>query len=555
MALHSKPLVPRWYQEEAVQLGIWDYFESHPDGNPLLALPTGTGKSVIIALLVKRALKEFPQTRILKLTHVKELIQQNFDKLISHWPTAPAGIYSAGLGRRDIHQPITFAGIASVAGKPELFGSIDLVIIDEAHTLGPKESSNYQKFLKALREVNPNIRIIGLTATPYRMGQGMLTEDGLFTDISYDLTSMENFNLLVAEGFLCPLVPKATNDELDVSGVQVNNTGDYNLGQLQAAVDRAEITSRAIQEMLVCASDRNHWLIFASGVEHSDHICAELEANGISARSVHSKMDGDRDEAIRLWKKGKIRALVNNNVLTTGIDFPGIDMIGILRPTKSVVLWVQMLGRGTRPCEGKTDCLVLDFAGNTKRLGPINDPVIPRKRGAKGSGGAPVKICPVCMVYNHASVRFCTTCGEEFVAKVNFRDTASTLELLAKCDPKFSNFNITEVTYHKHQKLLYPERRPDPNKPPCLRVTYFSGPLQSFTEFVCFEHTGLALHRAHDWWRLRAPGRPMPTTIEEVLESHAQRPLPMPKAIRVWMNRKHGPEIKLFDWTGEGFKI
>lgn len=533
----------RWYQTEAIDAPfIW--FETHPVGNPLIAMPTGTGKSVVIAKIIQRAVQGWPGTRIIKLTHRKKLIEQNFKKLLEIWPLAPAGIYSAGLGRKECHLPITYAGIDSVSKKAHLFGHIDLVLVDEAHLIAPNEWGRYLAFFTALWEVNPNIRIIGLTATPYRNGMGHLTEGGFFTDVCYDLTSFDKFNRLIDEGFLCPLVPRRSKKEIDLGAVRTSG-GDYNLGDLQAAMDRDEITSRAIDEMIVQGSDRNHWLVFTTGIEHAKHVTEELVARGITAVAIHSKMsDEEADEAFAGWVSGKYQAAVNNDILTTGVDFPAIDLIAVLRPSKSAALWVQMLGRGTRPCEGKSDCLVLDFAGNTRRLGPINDPVLPQRRGArKGKGDAPVKCCEACSTWNHASVRVCVSCGEEFKAAVRFEGEASELELIAKGkDPVVEVFEVDNVTYAVHH--------PRDGRPASLRVTYFSG-LRSFSEHWCFNHGGGTHYNAMNTWRDHSTSElDAPETTEDAFARRDE--LRPPRTIRVWVDKKY-PEILAKDFEGVGF--
>jgi DNA repair protein RadD len=561
-AFLAKPPVKfelRWYQEEARD-AIWHYFADGNTGNPLVALPTGTGKSVVIGDFVRCMVQYYPGTRIVKLTHVKELIRQNFDKLLALWPLAPAGIYSAGIGRRDVGRQITFAGIASVAKKAKLFGHIDFVVIDECHLLGPKDSTSYQRFIAELKERNPELHVIGFTATPYRNGQGHLTDGkGLFTDVCYDLTNPAGFKRLIEEGHLCPLVPKRPSRELDVSNVSTSQ-GDYNQLELQAAVDREEITRAAIEEMMHYGEDREHWLVFAAGVEHSRHIADELNARGISAISIDSKMTVEslpeaaqkdmrrdetaRDTAVRWWKDGLFRCAVNNNILTTGIDFPGLDLIGFLRPTKSPSLWVQGLGRGTRPFPGKNNCLVLDFAGNTQRLGTIDDPLLPRPKGAKRAGSAPVKLCPSCSCWNHSSVRFCAACGEEFVAVVKIKDTASTLELMSSEEPKLIDFEVTKVEYDLHA--------PRDGRPPSLKVSYFckDTPLR-FKEWLAFESIkGMARRKAATWWNARAMTE-VPKTSEEAL--HRAGELEEARVIRVWVNTKY-PEITAHDFTGAGFE-
>lgn len=538
----SNQISLRWYQEEARD-AIWEYFANGGTGNPLVALPTGTGKSIVIGDFVRCMMQHY-DLRIIKLTHRKELIAQNFAKLLALWPLAPAGIYSAGLKRRECHHPVTFAGIGSVAKKAALFGHIDFVLIDECHLLGPKDGTNYQNFLTDLKSINRELKVIGFTATPFRLGQGHLTAGGIFTDVCYDLTNRDGFARLLAEGHLCPLVPKRPSRELDISSVGTS-AGDYNQQQLQAAVDREEITRRAVDEMLEYGQDRNHWLVFAAGVEHAEHIATMLNEVGVSAIAIHSKMGSDaaRDKAIIDWQAGRYTCAVNNDILTTGMDFPAIDFIGHLQPTKSAAKWVQGLGRGTRPFPGKENCLVLDFAGNTARLGTIDDPKLPRAKGKRGGGEAPVKLCPACQVWNHSSVRFCTCCGQEFIAQVKINERASTLELMSGDEPKVLDYSVVSMEYDIHQ--------PRDRRPPSMRVVYFCEdcPLR-IKEFVCFESdSGMAKHRAHEWWRKRATTTP-PETVAEALERTHE--LVEPKHLQVWVNTKY-PEIMAYDFTGAGF--
>lgn len=533
-------MTPRWYQQESVD-AIWSYFVVN-DGNPVVALPTGTGKSIVIGEFVRLALAHYPGTRIIKLTHVKELIEQNFKKLLQIWPLAPAGIYSAGLKRRDHLYPITYAGIGSVARKAELFGHVDLVLIDECHTVSPKDGTMYATFLRGLRNINPALKVVGFTATPYRLGQGHVTDDGIFTDVCYDLTAFEKFNRLVAEGWLAPLIPRRTSKELDVSGVRITQ-GDYNLHDLQAAVDHSAVTASAVSEMLTQGHDRGHWLVFTSGIEHAEHVAAQLNEAGVAAAAVHSKLPSEeRDRIIAAFRSGELRAVTNNNVLTTGFDFPEIDLIAVLRPTTSPGLWVQMLGRGTRPCPEKENCLVLDFAGNTRRLGPINDPVLPKRRGrGQGGGEAPVKCCEHCGTWNHASVRVCVSCGQEFPRVVKIQSEASDLELIAGGEPRVETFVVDSVTYARHE--------PKDARPPSVRVSYHCG-LRIFNEYLCFEHDGFARKKARDHWRECALSEP-PEDVEEALLRIEE--LATPTHLRVWVNRKY-PEIVDRDYTAAGFR-
>lgn len=550
----------RDYQEAAVD-SLFTYF-SKKSGNPIIALPTGTGKSVVIASFIQQACYRYPGTRIMKLTHSKELIEQNYERFLQLWPAAPAGVYSAGLKRKDTGNPIVFGGIGTVANAdPELFGRIDLLIVDECHLISANQTTQYQKVIAGLKAINPYLKVVGLTATAYRMGSGMLTDEGqLFTDMAFDLTDRESFNWLLNQGYLSMLVPKMTSTELDVSGVHLSG-GEFKSGELQAAVDKDEVTRAAVAEMLEQGANRNHWLIFASGIEHAEHVTDILLEYGIRATYVHSKISNDlRDARIDGFKAGYYQAVVNNGILTTGFDFPGIDLIGVLRPTHSASLWVQMLGRGTRPVYApgfdltspqgrleairqgpKQNTLVMDFAGNSRRLGPINDPILPKKKGkGKGKGMAPIKVCPACMTYNHASVRFCTNCLEEFPKELRIEQRAGTTELIATEEVKYAVHKVDRVTYRVHEKE---------GRPPSIQVSYFCG-LSMIREWVCLEHNGYPKHKAHTWWRRRAVGIAVPLTTAEAMEFVDD--LMVPTHIKVQVKKSYD-EVIDYDYTGSAF--
>lgn len=549
-------LVPRDYQDEAVD-AIFDYFNAF-DGNPLVLMPTGTGKSVVLGGAGKRMLWQYPGTRIMVATHVEKLIRQNFQKLLQMWPTAPAGIYSAGVGRRDYKDNILFVGIQSAYGCAEIFGRIDVLFIDEAHLVSPKDAGMYATLIEKLRAINPKLKVVGLTATGWRTDNGPLVGGGIFTDVAIDMTTMAAWNWFIDQGYLAPLYSKRTKFELSAEGVgMVGN--EYNMAQLQDKVDKEQLSRAAIEEMLHWGGDRNCWMIFAAGVNHCEHVADLLNEYGVPAVAIHSKSKNP-EKLTDAFAAGEYRAAVSMNKLTTGVDVPNIDLIGCMRHTMSSSLWVQMLGRGTRPLyapghdlstkEGRLasmaasdkarGCLVLDFARNTENLGPVNNPIIPMKRKGKkgGGGGAPVRACPVCLEYNPAGVRFCQVCHYEFPMKVHMDGTASNLDVMVRDvpAPQVDELVVERVTYHVHHKL---------NKPDSLKVSYFTTNYRMFNEYICFEHGGGATRRAVNWWAERAqpqPGQPvrMPVSTNE---AHALVDcLRIPKKIRVWVNKKT-PEI------------
>lgn len=490
----------RPYQQAAVT-AIYNYF-AEKNGHPLVVIPTAGGKSIVLASFIQGVLQQWPDQRILVVTHVRELIAQNHAEMMGLWPEAPAGIYSAGLGRRDIEARVLFAGIQSIHRRAYDVQQCDLVLIDEAHLIPRASDTMYRRFLDTLSRINPKLKVIGFTATPYRLDSGLLHEgEGrMFTDIAYEVSIRD----LIDHGYLCPLISKATELTLDVGGVG-SRGGEFIPGQLQAAVDRESITKAAIDEILAYGEGRQSWLAFCSGVEHATHVAEALHERGVSCATIFGDTPAvERDRIVTAFKRGEIRALASMGVLTTGFNAPAVDLIAMLRPTKSAGLYVQMAGRGTRLSPGKENCLVLDFAGNVARHGPV-DAVKP-KRPVEAEGIAPTKVCPDCDSILAAAVRQCPDCGHQFPPpEIKVASTASTLAILSNVRSQW--VEVTEVTYSRHDK---------PGKPPSLRVDYFGGFVRH-SEWVCFEHTGYARQKAVTWWQARS-AEPVPATVAAALD-------------------------------------
>jgi DNA repair protein RadD len=379
-----------------------------------------------------------------------------------------------------------------------------------------------------------------------------IKESGIFTHVCYDMTDMEGWKRLIAEGYLCtPVVPSRMPEGNSIVEILPDDkkisisksTGDYNASEIEAAVDKDPITRAALTQLVELGKERYSWLIFAAGIKHAEHIWRMLNDEfGIPTCIVHSKRtQKQNDDALGWWKSGAVRCAVNMNGLTTGVDHPPCDLIGMLRPTISPGLWVQMLGRGTRPFDGlkdpmdeffpfqKKNCLVLDFARNTKRLGPINDPKIPKKKG-KGGGDLPVKICDACGCYNHTRAVVCDVCGVPFPFQVAIAQTASTEEIITGGMPVVEYFDVWNVIYNRHVKR--DKKTGAETSPPMVRVDYMCG-AQRFSEFLCFEHNGYAKHRAHQWWRQHHWTDPPATTAEALTHMSEMR---KPRRIRVHVN-------------------
>ena len=470
-----------------------------------------------MASFIEGVLKAFPDQRILIVTHVRELIQQNYLELMGLWPEAPAGIYSAGLKQRDLRAPILFAGIQSIHKLVYDVQQCDLILIDEAHLIPRSSNTMYRRFLDGLKRLNPLLKVIGFTATPYRLDSGLLHEgeDAIFTDIAYEVSVRE----LIDDGYLSPLMSKRMATQLDVSGVGTRG-GEFIAKDLEAAIDRDSITQSALDEVFAYGQDRRSWLLFCAGVDHAFHVREAVRARGIPCETITGATpSGERDSLVRDFKAGRIRCLTNANVLTTGFNATAVDLIAMLRPTKSAGLYVQIVGRGCRLASGKANCLILDFAGNIARHGPI-DAIKPKKPG-QGEGDVPIKDCPNCHSLVHAAVRQCPDCDHLFPPpKQQIVAEASKLDILSTERSEW--VPVTRVSYARHDK---------PGKPPSLRVDYWSG-LVAHSEWVCLEHQGYARQKAASWWARRAPGLPLPSKVEEALQVADRLRCPAEIAVR-----------------------
>lgn len=559
---------------------IFRHFATHLVGNPVVPMPTGTGKSITIAELIAWVMDAWNDPHVLILAPTKELVVQDAEKLAFLAPDVPYGICSASLNRFEWTKKVTFGTIGTVINRKENFPRLDLVIVDEAHLVSDVETTQYRKLFDYLIEKNPNTRFVGLSATPYRMGLGHITDGGLFTHVVADSTNLDAFNWYIEQGFMVPLIPQPTRLQLDTSKVKLQ-AGEFQALALQTSVNKPEVTAAALREAQELAYERNHILVFTTGIEHCEDIVAELQSMGEDAVLVHSKItDKERDENIRKFLSGEVRWCVNYGVLTTGFDFPALDCIVMLRPTRSPGLWVQMGGRGTRvdyadgfdlstqqgrlaaiAASDKQNCLLLDFAYNTMQLGPINDPQLPRRRG-EGGGEAPVKICGAtstttgqwniikgtsrisdegCNTWCHPTAKFCLNCGAEFIFALRFESQASVHEVLAKpakskahTDPIVVVHPVNRVTYNIHRKE---------GAPPSIRATYHCG-MRKFSHFILPEHQGYARRRSEQWWLMHG-GASMPETTIEC--SELVDDLAVPARIHVWENKKY-PEVMHFEF-------
>lgn len=499
-------LTLRPYQEE-VKSAVYSHLRTRED-NPCAVVPTAGGKTPIMASICKDAIGRW-DGRVLILAHVKELLEQTTDKLRTVCPEVNFGIYSAGLKRRDTDHPVIVAGIQSVYKRACELDAFDLVMVDEAHLIPLEGDGMYRQFLADAKVINPNVRIIGFTATPYRLKTGPIcTPDGFLNHVCYEVGVRE----LIRDGFLCALVTKAGKAKVDTTGLHVRG-GEFVADEVEDLMDQDELVGAACAEIVQHTAGRNATLIFASGVKHGRHIVDVLKReHSIDCGFVcGATSTSERDETLARFKAGELKYLCNVNVLTTGFDAPHIDCVALVRPTMSPGLYYQMVGRGFRLHSSKEDCLVLDFGGNVLRHGPVDD--IQVTTIDRGDGQAPAKECPECQAVIAAGFATCPQCGYQFPPPERRRHEAKASDAgILSGQVTTTKFTVQDAFYNVHTK-----RGASDDDPKTLRVDYRVGWHEYKSEWVCFEHDGYARQKAVAWWRRRSPD-PVPDTAQRAVE-------------------------------------
>jgi DNA repair protein RadD len=336
-------LALRPYQEQA-KAALYDHLR-HRDDNPCVVIPTAGGKTPLMASVCKDAVGQW-NGRVLILAHVKELLEQSADKLRTVCPEIEFGVYSAGLKRRDTRNPVIVAGIQSVYRRACELDAFDLVMVDEAHLIPADGEGMYRQFLADARVINPALRIVGFTATPFRLKTGPIcTADGFLNHVCFEVGVRE----LIRDGFLCPLITKAGKAKADTTDLHVR-AGEFVADEMEDLMDQDALVQAACAEIVEHTSGRLACLIFASGVKHGRHIVETLHReHGLECGFVSGETPiPERDATLGRFRRGELKYLCNMNVLTTGFDAPHFDCVALLRPTMSPGLYYQMVGRGFR---------------------------------------------------------------------------------------------------------------------------------------------------------------------------------------------------------------
>jgi DNA repair protein RadD len=537
-------VILREYQSRAVAelFGWWTKHQGDAD-IPLLVLPTAAGKSVICAEIVRQMWDQWPEfhPRTVVLVPSKELAEQNAAKLRALLPhTISVGYVSASLGTKKYNADVIVATIGSIHKAAHLLGNIKAVVIDEAHLVSQKanDAGMYRTFLSKLGELC-DFRTVGMTATPFRGNQVWLTDgdDPLFTGIASRVSMRE----LLDAKFIAPLVPPSERIEtrIDASHVGISN-GDYKVGELSREVEK--YLAKVATEATRIASERKKWIAFTPSVANAESLSDKLNELGIVSAVVCGETPKqEREDLIRQFKNHQIHCLVTVLALSVGFDVPDVDCIVWCRPTKSPVLYVQGMGRGTRIADGKDDCLVLDFTDTVERLGPV-DTIQGRAKKRSGPQEAPYSICPDCGERNAPAAFVCIHCGAQIReeeakpmdAKVSYAALLSSQTAMA------------ELVWHDISRTDYALHRKE-GKPDSLRVDYYSGLLRVASEWICFSHVGYARQKAENWW-MRRERKSMPSGTQEALEWLEFYDIEEPIRIATRKNGKY-TEVKEYEFN------
>ena len=526
----------RQYQIEAID-AVHNFICTR-EGNPCVSTPTGSGKSVMMAALIQKWRNETPSVRGCILAHRKELVKQNYEKLIASG-MANAGIFSAGLGIRDYESSILFASIDSIYKKSGDLAPFDFIFVDEAHRIPFSGEGKYRTFLNGCRRFNDKLRVVGFTATPWRMAGGQLCHpDHILTHLVYEAQITE----LIKQGYLCNLRSKVGESHADLSDVKHYSGGDYIISDLARETNKLPVVNAAVSEAvrIIRSENRCSVIFYCVDIDHCMKVSAALRQHGIHAPYLtsHTKSH-DRDKLIQDFKEQRISVVCNVNVLTEGFDAPHVDCIVLLRPTLSAGLFSQMVGRGLRLALGKRECLVLDFANCIDEHGPID---------LLGGAKVVLAVCHQCREAFSRALRVCPKCGW----LIPPREVDRLEEVEKERRMHGSKASTKSILSNEPETLkvdsIYVSRNRKPGSPDSVRLQFRSG-LRMHRHWVCLDHAGPAGVLAQSWWRRFIPvPRGCRVSVSEALGDLfvSQTLLNAIKTITV---QKNGKYWNIIDWN------
>lgn len=521
----------RPYQTEAVN-AVYDFLRNK-DTNPCVVAPTASGKSLMIAQIVNDAVSLW-NGRVLILAHVKELLEQNAAKIKALCPTVDIGIHSAGLGEAALTNQVIVAGIQSVYKKADKLGKFDIVLVDECHLIPTSGDGMYRTFLTEAKKINPIIRVIGFTATPFRLNGGLICKpNNILNEICYDI----KIPYLIEHGYISKLVSREGETDIKFSKLH-KRANEFVPEEVEQVMNSEQIINLACSEIVKLTKLRKKVIIFGCSVNHCEEVSKRItaltkeecpvitgETPADERAYLLDRFKGVATEDLFGEEKAKpLKFLCNVNVLTTGFDAPAIDCVVLLRPTASAALYIQMVGRGFRLAPGKENCLILDYGGNVLRHGPVND-VDVIDMGEEEEEEKTPRICPKCRTHVSRKSFVCPECGHTFrvssqkEAIIRHKIHASTNAIVGERlrTPKNQvTYEVSSVHYRKHRK------HGDPFAPPSLKLELsVKGELMPIYLWKAPESKSQwAKRQFENWWRKLSiyPHEDPPKTVDEALD-------------------------------------
>ena len=520
----------RPYQLRALDT-IWDALQFKH--NVLLVAPCAAGKTILFSKIIQRLLRENAAFRALILTDREILVTQSRDKLASVAPELAEniGIVCASVtATKELDRRVTIASRQTLINNLDAFPPVQLVIVDECHLMAlptedDHEPDQFSAIINKLREYNPNMRLLGCTASPYRLNTGYIfgseNRPGslpYFDQIDAQITTTE----LLAGGYIAPLVGRAEASADFASDLANVGTvaGEFNIGQLSSMMCKVTHVQSCVDAWKKYAIDRKKTLVFCCTIEHAEAVAAAFNEAGIKAAAIHSKLS-PLDEQIRraALEHGTMQVFTSVAKLTTGLDVVDLDAGILARPTKSTSLYQQCVGRFQRLAPGKENALILDLVGATTDFGTDLDNLrVAVPRWAEGEGEPITKICPgenvdgtVCGKSVHAALRYCPHCGFAFPFEEAVEAELGELKKVKFNEkPKPEPYDVSSVDYEIHEskksgKFL-------------IKVTYRCGLNLFFNEWICLPdfYKGYAVAKAEAWWAERTD-EDFPASVEEFI--------------------------------------
>lgn len=508
----------RPYQLEALDKVMADLRQSP---RVLLQAATGAGKTIIFSEIIRRWMTEYPAMTIAVAAHRQELVTQARDKLLSVWPEGAfqLGLACAGAGRVETCRPVLIGSVQTLARRA-LRQPIHLLIIDEAHRIPAVEAGGqYHSLIQRLTDLNVNLRVLGVTATPYRLGHGYIYGNECKpgrTNIFPELNFQISLDDLTAEGHLVPIrAREGASLGSELAKVKLTG-GDYDTAELNSLLMRGVHIQSAVEAYEKYGEGRDKVLIFAASIEHAEKLADAFNQAGHQATAVHSQMaDQARKRSLFDFDQGGLKVLVNVGILTEGWDSPRVNLIMMCRPTKAPALFVQMIGRGTRLHPGKEDLLVLDLAENYKNHGEPSDPVI--RLPGHGGGAPPFKVCPDCAALLAASTLRCRDCGHQWEVRLVDEKVAPPMAFVQRTPAGQSRVIRLDAEGYVSQKGHY-----------LLRLKILCRPGSEVYHFLDLEGAASAYGRQKArglWWQLSG-GKEPPRTVREAAARAGELKLP-----------------------------